>query len=117
MPLPPVGDTVESAMAGTPLAVKSLNRLKVPMSSDLLGRLIRGSENLKRGAPGDGNMEVPKFKKTRFGASECESMKGGEVRIGGDPKGGNCEEQIWKRLGGGSMARGGAQNVMDKAVG
>jgi len=48
MPPAPVGDTVESAMARTPLTVKSLNRLNVPMSSDLLGRLIRGSETLKR---------------------------------------------------------------------
>ena len=81
----PVGNTVESAMAHTPLAVKSLNRLNVPMGSDLLGRLIRGSETLKRGAPDDENLDVPKFKKTRFGASKRESMKGVEVRIGGDP--------------------------------
>jgi len=117
MPPPPVGDTVESAMARIPLAIKSLNRLNVPMSSDLLGRLIRGSETLKRGAPDDENLHVPKFKKTHLGASERESMKGVEVRICGDPKGDNCEEQISKRLGGGSMARGGSQNVMDETVG
>jgi len=101
MPPPPVGDTVESAMAHTPLAVKSLNRLNVPMSSDLLGRLIHGSETLKRGALDDENLDIPKFKKTCFGASECESMKGLEVCIGGDPMGDNCEEQISKRLRGG----------------
>jgi len=117
MPPAPVRDTVESAMARTPLAVKSLNRLNVPMSSDLLGRLIRGSETLKCGAPDDENLEVPKFKKTRLGASERESMKGVEVRIGGDPKGDNCEEQISKRLHGGSMAGGGSQNIMDETVG
>jgi len=114
MPPPPVGDTVESAMARTPLGVKSSNRLNVPMSSDLLGRL---SETLKRGAPDDENLDVPKFKKTRLGASERESMKGVEVRIGGDPKDDNCEEQISKRLRGGSMAGGGSQNVMDETVG
>jgi len=31
MPPPPVGDTVESTMARTPVAVKSLNQLNVPM--------------------------------------------------------------------------------------
>ena len=117
MPPLPVGDTVASAMASTPLAVKSLNRLNVPMSSDLLGRLIRGSETLKRGALDDENLDVPKFKKTRLGASEHESMKGVVVRIGEDPKGDNCEEQISKRLRGGSMARGGSQNVIDETVG
>ena len=76
------------------------------MSSDLLGPLIRGSEPLKRGAPHDENLDVPKFKKTRLGASKRESMKGVEVRIGGDPKGDNCEEQTSKRLRGGSMAGG-----------
>ena len=70
MPPPPVGDTVESAMARTPLAVKPLNLLNVPMSFDLLGRLIRGSDTLKRSALDDENLEVPKFKKTRLGASE-----------------------------------------------
>ena len=65
MPPPPVGDTVESTMARTPLAVKSLNRLNVPMSSDLPGSLIPGSETLKRGALDDENLDVPKFKKTR----------------------------------------------------
>jgi len=104
-------------MARTPLAVKSLNSLNVPMSSDLLGCLIRGSESLKRGAPDDENLDVPKFKKTALGASERESIKGLEVHIGGDPKGDNCEEQISKRLGGGSMAGGGSQNVMDETVG
>jgi len=104
-------------MARTPLAVKSLNRLNVPMSSDLLGRLIRGSETLKRGAPDDKNLDVPEFKKTRLGALERESMKGVEVRIGRDPKGDNCEEQISKRLRGGSMAGGGSQNIMDERVG
>jgi len=64
MPPPPVGDTVESAMARTPLAVKCLNRLNVPMSSDLLGRLIGWSETLKRGALDDENLDVPKCKKT-----------------------------------------------------
>jgi len=44
-------------------------------------------------------------------------MKGVEVRIGGEPKGHNCEEQISKRLRGGSMAGGGSQNVMDETVG
>ena len=117
MPPPPVGDSFESAMARTPLAVKSLNSLNVPMSSDLLGCLIRGSESLKRGAPDDENLDVPKFKKTALGASERESIKGLEVHIGGDPKGDNCEEQISKRLGGGSMAGGGSQNVMDETVG
>jgi len=87
------------------------------MSSDLLGRLIRGSETLKRGAPDDENLDFPKFKKTLLGASERESMKGVEVRIGGDPNRDNCEEQISKRLRGGSMAGGGSQNVMDKTVG
>ena len=116
MPPPPVGDTVASAMARTPLVVKSLNRLNVPMSSDLLGRLIPGSEPLKGGAPDDENLDVPIFKKTRLGASEHESLKGVE-RIGGDPKGDNCEEQISKRLRGGSMAGVGTQNVMDETVG
>jgi len=96
MPPPPVGDTVASAMARTPFAVKSLNRLNVPMSSDLLGRLIRGSDTLKRGAPDEENLDVPKFPKTRLGASERESMKGIQVRIGRDLKGDNCEEQISK---------------------
>jgi len=94
MPPPPVGHTVESAMACTPLAVKSLNRLNVPMSSHLLGHLIRWSGTLKRGTPDDEHLDVPKFKKTGLGASERESMKGVEVRIGGHPKGDNCEEQI-----------------------
>ena len=62
-------------------------------------------------------MNVPKFKKTRLGASERESMKGVEVRIRGDPKGDNCEEQILKRLRGDSIAGGGSQNVMDETVG
>jgi len=106
MPPPPVGDTVESAMACTPLSVKPLNGLNVPMTSDLPGRLICGSQNLKRGARADGNFDVPKFQKTRFGASECESIKGVEVGIGRDPKCDNCEEEIWKRLRGGSMAGG-----------
>jgi len=96
MPPPPVGDTVASAMARTPLAVKSLNRLNVPISSDLLGRLICGSDTLKRGAPDEENLDVPKFKKTCLGASERESMKGIQVRIGRDLKGDNCEEQISK---------------------
>jgi len=117
MPPPPVGTTVESAMARTPPAVKSLSRLNVPMTSDLLGRLTRGSETLKRGAPDDENLIVPKFKKTGLGVSEHESMKGVEVRIGGNPKGDNCEAQISKRLQGGSMARAGSQNVMDETVG
>jgi len=117
MPPSPVGDSVESAMTRTPLAVKSLNRLNVPISSHLLGRPIRASETLKRGAPDDENLDVPKFKKTRLGASERETMKGVDVRIGGDPKGDNCGEQISKRLRGGSMAGAGAQNVMDKTVG
>jgi len=117
MPPPPVGDTVASAMARTPLPVKSLNRLNVPISCDLLGRLIRGSETLQRGAPDDENLDVPKFKKTPLGASERESIKGIEVRMGGDPKGDNCEEQILNRLRVGSMAWGGSQNVMDKTVG
>ena len=63
MPPPPVGETVESAMARTPLAAKSLNPLNVPMSSDLLGCLIRGSETLQRGAPDAENLGVPTFKK------------------------------------------------------
>jgi len=117
MPPHPVGDHVASAMARTPLAVKSLNGLNVPMSSDLLGRLIRGSETLNPGAPDDENLDVPKFKKTRLGASERESMKAVEVRIGGDQKGDNCEEQISKRHPGGSMAGGDSQNVMDEMVG
>jgi len=98
MPPPPVGDTVESAMARTPLAVKSLNRLNVPMSSDLLGCLIHGNETLKRRGQDDENLDIPKFKKTGLGGSEGESMKDVEVRIGGNPKGENCEEQISKRL-------------------
>jgi len=117
MPPPRVGATVESVMARTPLAVKSLNRLNVAMSSDLLGRLIRRSETLKRGAPDDENLDIPKFKKTRLRASERESMKGVEVRIGRDPKSDNCDKQISKRLRGGSMARGGSHNVMDETVG
>jgi len=104
-------------MARTPLAVKSLNRLNVPMSSHLLGRLIRQSETPKRGAPDDENLDVPKFNKSPLVASEREYIKGVEVRIGGDPKGDNCEEQISKRLRGGSMAGGGSQNVMDETVG
>jgi len=44
-------------------------------------------------------------------------MKGIEVRIGRDPKGDDCEEQISKRLREGSMAGGGAQSVMDETVG
>jgi len=43
-------------------------------------------------------------------------MKGVEVRIGGNPKGDNCEEKISNRLCGGSMAGGGSQNVMDETV-
>ena len=117
MPPPPVGDTVESAMARTPLAIQSLNRLNVPMSSHLLRRLIRGSETLKRGALDDENLDIPTFKKTRLGGSVHESKKGVEVCIGGDPKGDNCEIQILKRLRGGSMAGGGSQNVMDETVG
>jgi len=117
MPPPPVGDTVESAMARTPLAVKSLNRLNVPMSSDLLGRPIRGSEYLKRGAPDEEHLDVLKFEKTRLGASERESMKGVEVRIGGNPKGDNSVEQILKTLRRGSIAGRGSQNVMDETVG
>ena len=62
------------------------------MSSDLLGRLIRRSETLKRGAPDDENLDDPKFMKTCLGASERESMKGVEVGIGGDAKGDICEE-------------------------
>jgi len=112
---PPVGNTVESTTARTPLALKSLNQLNVSMSSDLLGRLIRGSETLKRGAPDDENLDVPKFKKTCLGASERESMKGVEVRVGG-LTGDNCEEQISKTLRGSSMACVGSQNVMDATV-
>ena len=103
---PAVGDTVESAMARTPLTVKSLTRPNVPMSSDLLGCLLRGSETVKRSAPDDENLDIPKFKKTPLGASQCESMKGVEVSNGGDPKGDNCEEHISKRLRGGSLAAG-----------
>jgi len=44
-------------------------------------------------------------------------MKGVEGRIGRDPKGDNCEEQISKRVRGGAMAGGGSQNVMDETVG
>jgi len=117
MPPPPLGDTVECAIVRTQLAVKSLNRLNFPLSFDLLGRLIRGSETLKRGALDAENLDVPKFKKTRLGASEHESMNGVEVRIGGDLKGDNCEEQISKRLRAGSMAAGGSQNIMDETVG
>jgi len=117
MPPPTVGDTVECAMVRTQLAVKSLNRLNFRMSFDLVGRLIQGSETLKRGALDDENLAVPKFKKARLGASEHESMKGVEVRIAGDLKGDNCEEQISKRLRAGSMAGGGSQNLMDKTVG
>jgi len=87
------------------------------LSSDLLGCLIRGSETLKRGAPDDENLDVPKFKKTRLEASERESMNGVEVRIGGDPKSNNCEEPISKTLRGGSLAGRGSQNVMDETVG
>jgi len=101
MPLHPVGDTVESGIARAPLAVKSLNRRNAQMSSDLLGRLIPRSETLKRGGPDDENLDIPKFMKPRLGASEQESMKGVEVRIGGDPKADNCKEQIPKRLCGG----------------
>jgi len=117
MPPPLVRDSVESAMARTPVAVKSLNRLNIPKSSDLRGRLIHGSETLKHGAPDDENLDVPKLKKTRLGAWECESMNGIEVRIHGNPKGANCQEQISNRLGGGSMAREGSQNVMNETVG
>jgi len=44
MPPPLLSDTRESTMASTPLAVKSLNPLNVPISSDQLGGLIRGSK-------------------------------------------------------------------------
>jgi len=106
MPPPPVGDTVESTMARTALAVKSLSCLNGPMSSDLLGRLTSKSETLTGGAPDDENLNIPKFKKTRLEVSEHESMKGVEACLGGDPKGDNCEEQISRRLRGGSMAGG-----------
>jgi len=106
MPSLAVGDTVESAIPRTLVAVKSLCRLNTPMSSDLLGRLTCGSKSLKPSAPDDENLDVPKFKKTRSGASKRESMKGVEVGIGGDPKGDNCEKQISRRLRGGSMAGG-----------
>ena len=75
MPPPPVGNTVESAMARTPLVVKSLNALNVPMSSDLLRSLIRGSATLRRSAHDDENLDIAKFKKTPLGASEGESVK------------------------------------------
>jgi len=87
------------------------------MTSDLLGRLTHVSETLKGGALDDENLSIPKFKKTRLGVSEHESMKSVEVCIGGNPKGDNCEEQISKRFQGGSMARAGSQNVMDETVG
>jgi len=90
--LPPVSATVESAMARTLIAVKSLSQLNVPMSSYVLVPLARGSESVKRGAPDEENLDVPKFNKTSLGALERESMRGVEVRIGGDPKGHNCEE-------------------------
>jgi len=44
-------------------------------------------------------------------------MKGVDVRIGGDLKGNDCEEQRSKRLRGGSMAGGSALHVMDETVG
>jgi len=113
MPAPPVGDTVQSS---TPLAVKPLSRLKVPMCCYLLGRQTRGRETLKSGAPDDENLHVAKFKKTRLGGSESKSIKGVVVGIGRDPKGDNCEKQISKRLRAGSMAGGGSQNVMDETV-
>jgi len=118
MPPLPVSDSVESAMARTQLALKSLSPLNVPMSSDLLGRLTRHSESLKCGAPADDEyLDVPEFKKIRLGVSELESMKGLEVHIGGDPNGDNCEKLISKRLHGGSMAWRGSKNVMDAMVG
>jgi len=98
MPPPAVGYTVESTTARTPLAVKSLSRLNVPMHSDLLGRLTRWSATLNRGARDDESLEVAKFKKRSLGASERESMKDIEVRIGRDPKSDNYEELISKRL-------------------
>jgi len=87
------------------------------MSSELLGRQTRRSETLKRGAPDDENLDFPKFWKTCLGASEHESMKGLEVRIGRDPKSNNCEEHRAKSLRRGSMAGGGSQNVMDETAG
>jgi len=114
MPPPPVANTVESAMARTPLAFKSLNRLNVPMSSNLLGHLTCDSETLKCSAPADDPyFDFPEFKKTRLDASEAEFMKGVEVHIGGNPKGDNCEELISKRLRG-CNGRGGSQNVTDE---
>jgi len=117
MPPPLVADTVESAMARTPLTVKSLRRLNVLMSSDLLGHLTHGSETLTCGAPDDENFHILKLEKTRLEGSERESMNGVELLIGGDQKGDNCAEQISKRVRGGSMARGGSQNVIDQTVG
>jgi len=107
MPAPPVGDTVQSPIASTPLAVKPLSRLKVPMCCYLLGRQTRGRETLKSGAPDDENLHVAKFKKTGLGGSESKSIKRVVIRIGRDPKGDNCEKQISKRLRAGSMPGGG----------
>jgi len=115
---PPVGDTVESAMGRTLLAVKSLSGLNVPMSSDLLGYLTCGSQSLKCGAPADNeDLDVPEFKKTRLGALEPKSMKGVEVHNSGNLKGDNSEEQISKRLRRSSMAGGGSPHVTDEMVG
>jgi len=58
MPPPPVADTVASAIARSPLTLKSWSRLPDPMSSDLLGRLTRGSETVLSGAPDDENLDL-----------------------------------------------------------
>jgi len=106
MPPPCVGNTVESGMACSLLAVKSLSRLHVPMFFDQLGCLTHDSETLNCGAPDNENLNYCKLKKSPFGTLERESLKGVEVHIGGDPKGDNCEALISKRLIWGSMAQG-----------
>jgi len=63
IPPPPLGETVETSMAGTPLGVKSLNRLNVPMSSDLHARLIGGNATRKGGAPDDENLDLLNLRK------------------------------------------------------
>jgi len=104
-------------MHRTALALKSLSRLKVPISYDQLGRQTGRSETLKCASPDDENLDIQKFKKTHLGEVEREPRKGLEVRIGGNPKCDNCEELISKRLRGISMAGRGSQNMIDQTVG
>jgi len=97
MPPAPVGGTVVSAIPHTLVIVKSLSRVNVTKSADLLGRLTCGTETLKLGTlVHDENLYCPDFSQIRQGASARESMKGVEVHIGGNLKDGNCEELISK---------------------